>query len=62
MHAQNKKYGNFVSTSCFTGKCAAQIKKKIAVLFYGHAYIIWSYSEAKIKLLIFQIILARLYV
>ena len=29
MHVQNKKYGNFVSISSLTGKCAAQKLKKI---------------------------------
>ena len=45
MHVQNKKYGNFVSISRLTGKCAAQKIKKntFAVLVYGHVYIIWSY-------------------
>ena len=27
--------------------------KTFAVLVYGHVYIIWTYEEAKIKLLIF---------
>ena len=41
---QNKKYGNFVSISSISGKCAAQKNKKtFAVLVYGHVYIIWSY-------------------
>ena len=29
MHVQNKKYGNFVSISSLTGKCAAQKLKKL---------------------------------
>ena len=36
-HVKNKKYGNFVSISSLTGKCATQ---KFYV--YGHVYIIWS--------------------
>ena len=44
LYIQNNKYGNFVSTSRSTGKCAAQKNKKtFAVLVYGHVYIIWSY-------------------
>ena len=36
-HVKNKKYGNFVSISNLTGKCAAQkLKKTVAVLVYGH--------------------------
>ena len=30
-----------------------KIKKTFAVLVYGHVYIIWAYSEAKIKSPIF---------
>ena len=50
MHVENKKYGNFVSISRLTGKCAAQkFKKTFVVLVYGHVYIIWSYQETKRK-------------
>ena len=45
MHVQNKKYGDIVSISSLTGKCAAQkLKKNLsAVVVYGHVYIIWLY-------------------
>ena len=43
-HVKNKKYGNFVSISSLTGKCAAEkLKKTSAVLVYEHVYIIWTY-------------------
>ena len=35
---------------------STKIKKKNAVLVYGHVYIIWSYQEAKIKSPIFFIL------
>ena len=40
MHVQNKKYGNFVSISRLTGKCAAQKYITFVIIIYGHVYII----------------------